>query len=280
MVKIEKHNKIAGLRPWHWLVLITILGAALRLYLVFTAQGINSDAHRYALTAQKMANEGLLAGMRGDFLWPFFPVNRNLILYPFLGRLLLPLTGDAILSLRLVSALAGIALIPLIFFVTDRLFHRKDISLVAALLVAFHHEFARASASVFREVIMAFLVTLALYLAIRTFQDNNRWSYVWGALCGLILFLSFITRVEGIAAAAGCGALVLFMGQPLKWRRRIVICGLMAVVFLSFEIPWVMWMRHESGYWLLNQWQITKKADVGKCVERHFDVGDDDESVE
>ncbi len=256
--------------PGYILLGIIFAGAVVRLYLVFTAAGMNSDAFRYLRTAEKMADDGLIAGMRGDFVWPFYPVNRNLIVFPYLGRLLLPVTGNPILALRLVSALAGIGLIPLGYAIADRLFDKKGIALMTAVMLAFQSEFARASAAIYREVLMAFLVTCAFYLTLRIIQDDDRRSYVWAGVCGIVVFLGFATRVEMVAAAGACGAIILFLGYHLKWKKRIVTCCVIALLFLAFEIPWVLWMKKETGRWMANQWQVFKEMKAGECVKRHF----------
>jgi 4-amino-4-deoxy-L-arabinose transferase-like glycosyltransferase len=252
---------------------IIVLGAAVRLWMVFTAAGINSDAWRYALRAEKMAREGLLAGMRGEFLWPYYPLNRNLITYPFLGSLLVPFTGDAILSLRLVSAGAGVGLVPLGYAITKRLFDKEGIALVAALLLAVHSEFARASASVYREVLAAFVVTLAFYLVLRA-REGGRDAYSYAGGCGLVLFLAFVTRPETLVAAAGCGLLLLFLGEPALWRERIKASAVMALAFVLLEVPYVLWMHRETGLWMVNQWQITRKVDEDECWRRHLQAGE------
>lgn len=251
---------------------IIVLAAGVRLWMVFAAAGISSDAWRYALTAEKMAEEGLLAGMRGEFLWPYYPLNRNLITYPFLGSVLLPFTGDAILSLRLVSAAAGVGLVPLAYAIAKRLFDREGIALVAALLLAVHSEFARASAAVYREVLMAFLVALAFYLVLRLLQEPGR-TFRNAALCGVVLFLAFVTRPEAVAAVVGCGVIALFRGGQLPWKKRVVACAVMALGFLMLEVPYVMWMKKQSGMWLANQWQIQKELSEGDTFERHLRAG-------
>lgn len=254
---------------------IIVLAAVVRLWMAFTAEGINSDAWRYALSAEKMAKEGLLAGMRGDFLWPYYPLNRNLILYPLLGGFLLPFTGDAILSLRLVSAAAGIALVPLSYAITKRLFDREGIALVAGLLLAVHSEFARASAAVYREVFTAFVLALAFYLVLRATEDRRN-MFGWAVASGLVLFLAFVTRPETIVAAPACGTVVLFWGSPLSWEKRLASCMVMALTFFMLEIPYVLWMKKHSGYWVTNQWEITRKLDQRECLERRLrkDIGE------
>ncbi|MBS3763321.1 MAG: ArnT family glycosyltransferase [Candidatus Brocadiia bacterium] len=270
MPEEQNDNQGSILTARYALWVIVALAAGLRLYLVFTAQGINSDAWRYAETARKMASDGLLAGMRGDFLWPYYPLNPHLFFFPFLGSILLHVTGDAVLSLRLVSAAAGVGLVPLGYAIARRLLEKEGIGLMAALFLAVHSEFARASASVYREVLVAFLIAFALYLVLRVIQEEDR-KYLSVALAGAILFLAFATRVEAIVAAIGCGLVILFLAGSINWKKRIALCAVMSTVFLALEIPYILWMRKESGLWLVNQWQISREAKAGEFIEKRIE---------
>lgn len=272
MNSIEKKTDTWPIQPVYLLLFITLMGATLRLYMVFTAAGMNSDAWIYGLTVRKMWNEGMVAGMRGDFFWPYRPINRQNMLYPFISSWFMPITGDALLSLRLTSALAAIGLIPLAYAIADRLFDRKGIALMAALLLAIHSEFARASAAVYREVLMAFLVTLALYCVIRIIQDNNNWSYLWAALCGTVIFSAVLTRPEAPAFFGACCLIVLFLGRPLPWKKRICTLFAMGIVFCMLEAPLVLWMHRETGVWAWSQWDAARKLSSSIHLKRHFEA--------
>lgn len=240
------------------LIVILLIGAVLRVWLVFTAAGINSDAFKYALTAQRMAESGVVSGMRSDFFWPYYSVNRRLVVYPFLGSLVYRLTGDAILSLRLVSAAAGIALIWVVYAIAKELFEKEQIALFAAALVAFHSEFAQASASVYREVLMALLIAFAFLLLLWTLRKERRWPLL-AFLTGLVLFASFLTRPDGVAAALALGLIALFVAPGIAWKKRIIVCAVMGLTFCALEVPYALWLHRASGYWLVNQWQIQRK---------------------
>mgnify|MGYP002338702254 CR=1 FL=1 len=211
-----------------------------------------------------------MAGMRGDFLWPYYPVNRNLILFPYLGSLLLPVTGNAILCLRIVSLLAGVGLVPLGYAVTNRLLGNKCIATLAALLLAVHSEFARTSVAVFREVLMAFVVTFAFYLVLRIIQADA-YPYLCAVGAGIVLFLGFVNRPEGGIVAPLCGLIVLFVGYAGGWRKRIKLCMAMALGFLALQAPYTLWMKNETGMWLLNQWQVQTRLNESSTFKAYVD---------
>lgn len=251
------------------LLAILLVGAAVRLFLVFTAAGINNDGFKYVSTARQIADGGIVAGMEGDYFWPYFPVNRQLVFYPFLGSLVNCALGDMVMSLRLVSALAGIGLIWLGYAISKELFNKETVGLLAAGLLAVHPEFTEASAAVYREVLMAFLLMLAFLFFLWTVRGRERWP-LWAVITGLTLFAAFMTRPDAAAAAAAMGLIALFVAPALKWRRRIVICTLMGLAFMAFEVPYVLWMKQKTGYWMATQWQIENKIPRPEAARRHL----------
>jgi 4-amino-4-deoxy-L-arabinose transferase-like glycosyltransferase len=257
-------------RPGRILALIVIVGAALRIYLVATAAGVNNDAFKYAQIAGAMADHGLVAGLEGDYFWPYFPVNRQLIAYPLAGAMVNCVVGDMILSLRLVSMLCGIGLIGAVFAVARELIDREDVALLSAGLVAFHPEFARASAAVYREVPMAFLLTVAVLFFLWSLREEDRYWAGWATAAGAVFFLSFMTRPDGLAAATALGLVCLLGFRGLSWQRRALICLLMGAVFIALEIPYVSWIKHKTGYWMINQWQIQNKLRPPESARQHL----------
>ena len=241
------------------LVLILIVGGVLRLGLVFTAQGINADAFKYALTAERMAQKGMVAGLRGDFFYPHNKLNQRLVVYAYLGSLLYRITGRAILALRLVSALAGIALIAVVYVLCRELFEQEGIALFSAGLVALQAEFLRASASVYREVLMGLFVAGGQLLVLWSLRREKTW-WLFAVGAGLAAFVSFLTRPEGIVLWGCLGLIALLPLSKASWRRRLSVCALLGVVFLACQVPYTLWMKSETGYWMLNQWQIERQT--------------------
>lgn len=240
-------------------LLILIVGAALRIYLVGTAAGINNDAFKYARIARAMTERGVVAGIDGDYFWPYFPVNRQLIAYSLAGSMVNCVMGDMILSLRIVSMLSGIGLIWVVYHICRELVPEEKIALLSAGLVALHPEFTRASAAVYREVPMAFLLALALLLLLWCLRRKGGVWVKWALLTGLVLFTAFMTRPDGAAAAAALGVIALLGARNVPWKRRIAVCLLMGGVFLALEIPYALHVRRKSGHWMINQWQIQNK---------------------
>jgi len=245
----------------YWLVLIVTVGGGLRLWLAVTAQGLNSDGPLYALVARRMAEAGVLEGMKGDYLWPYYPVNCRLVTYPFLGSLVYRVVGDEVLALRLVSVMSGTAVIVVTFALARLAFDNWGAALAGAGLVAIEPEAVRASAAVYRESLATFLALLALLLLLHLLKKpRRRWLHL-SMLLGAALFAGFLTRVEfAIIAAVLC--VIAGLHPRLELKRRVGIPLVVFVTFCALEAPYYVWLRRTTGHNIVNQWQIILQPEV------------------
>lgn len=252
------------------LLIIIILAAAQLLSLVFTAAGLNSDAYQYIAVTHRMAEDGILEGLRGDYFWPHYPVHARLAMYPLISSFLYRIIGDTVLSLRLVSALSGIALIPIGYLIVMELFKNAPLAIMSAALIGFLPKFTKTSVSIYRESLMALLLGVAFLFLLWAMRQKKPWP-LWSVLVGLLTFAAFLTRPDGGAAAVAFGIiLILLAPKALKMKRRLVICLLMAVTFIVLQAPYMIWMKRETGYWMFNQWQIHHHMSQSESAWRHF----------
>ena len=251
----------------HKLIAIVIVGAAIRMWLVFGAQGISSDAYLYALVARRMAEHGLADGLKGHYVWPYAPVNTRLVVYPFLGSILIRLVGDAVLALRLVSVFSGIGLIALTFLTAKEIFRNEHAALLSAAVVGLEPGFTRASASVYREVTAAFFILLAFYLLLRCVRRERSWP-AHAILAGLTLFVAFLTRPEAaILLVTFCA--VTFLLAP-GWKKRLLIPLIICLTFALLELPYSLWLKKTTGLTMFSQWQAHYMYDEEHAVERYL----------
>ena len=260
-------ESVADIR-WLLLAVILLLGGGVRIWLCLSATGLNSDGFLYARVAQRMAEAGVLEGMKGHYVWPYYPVNCRLVSYPLLGCLLYHLTGDVVLSLRLVSALSGTALIALTYLVGKEVFGAEGPALAGAAVLGFEPEFVRASASVYREPLAALLFMGALLLLLRLLRDPDRWA--WRAPpVAAVLFMGFLTRPEFALVAAVVVTTPLWW-PGVEWRKRVLLPGLLLASLALLELPYALWLRSSTGHLLFNQWQVHRLPEVQQTtpVER------------
>lgn len=266
---------MAGWRTYA-LILMILAGAGVRAWLVCTAAGINSDGPEYARVAQRMAERGVAEGMLGDYLWPYNTVNTRLLIYPFLGSLLYRVTGDPVLSLRMVSAACGVALIPLAYLIGLELLSSARAALAAAFVVGFEPGFARASAAVYREVTAAFWALLAFYMFLRLLRDDAHRPW-WAAGVGAAVFLGFMTRVDVLLLLIPFCFVVAWRTRG-PWRRRLGLPLIMCLVFATLELPYYLWLYRTTGHHIFSAWQIHLVEPPHEAATRFLEsrsLGDD-----
>jgi len=260
----------------HELTIVLVLAAVVRAVLIATAVAVGGDGPEYCWTALRMVDRGLLAGMKGEFLYPFFSVNRRLPMYPFLGALVYRLVGDMVLAMRLVSAIAGLGAVALAYGVARELFRERTVAGFAAGLVALHPVLARGSAEVLREVLTGFFLLLALYLLLLSLRGRRLWP-VLAVLVGAVGFFAFMTRVEA-AVLMPLFCVVPFAQAGLTLRRRLAIASCVFIGFWVLEAPYVLWLRQQTGRLLPSQALIQKIEDSDHTMDRKL-FGESDEGI-
>jgi len=260
----------------HELTVILVAAIVIRMILALTAVALGSDGSEYCWTAQTMFEKGVFAGMKGDFLYPFYSVNRRLPIYPFLGSLLYGVVGDLVLALQLVSVILGVGAVVLAYAVARELFEPRQIAVFAAGIVALHPVLARGSAEVLREVPGGFFILLALYLLLLSIRSERFWLLL-ALLAGIVGFTAFLTRMETAVLMPLLCILPFAKGKMgLHKKAAIAIC-----VFLGFwalELPYVIWLHKHTGHLMLSQGMIEKVEDQAASIDRRL-FGTVDEGV-
>lgn len=265
-------DRLAGILR-HDLARILVLAAALRVALVVTAFSVGNDGADYCWMAQKMAAEGVAAGMEGDFLFPFHAVNPRLPVYPLLGSLVYRATGNVELSLRLVSAVLGLGSVALAWVLARQLFEPPRVATLAAGLAAIHPVLVRSSAEVMRESTTGFLIISALVLLLLSLRLRKWWPLA-AIAAGILLFAAFLTRIEsGVALAVFC-VLPLFKAG-LSIRRKASVAACVLVAFCALEAPYWAWLAKRTGHpMMFNQAVIRAYEDPRETVTKKL-VGDE-----
>ncbi len=197
-----------------WIVAgLTLLAALLR----FATLGVQSYHHDEIVTAGRILGGSFGHAMDGvDFSESAPP------LYYALAWLWTQLWGTGEWGLRSLSALAGVATVPVAYLVALELRGRRA-GLVAAALVAVNPMLLWYSQEARAYALFALLCTISLLYCVRTLRDGRRRDFVvWGVVSGLALATHYFA-VFPLAAEA------LWM---LRRRRRESLTGI-AIVGLS-----------------------------------------------
>ncbi|MBK5219336.1 MAG: glycosyltransferase family 39 protein [Thermoleophilia bacterium] len=180
-----------------WIVVgLTAVGALLR----FATLGIQSYHHDEVVTASRI--------LRGDFSHAMNAVGFSESappLYYALAWFWTQLTGTGEVGLRSLSALAGVATIPVAFLIGAELRGRRT-GLLAAALVAVNPMMLWYSQEARAYALLTLLCALSLLFCLRALRNGQRRDYVlWGLASGLALathyFAVFPILVEAIVLA-------------------------------------------------------------------------------
>jgi len=240
------------------------LAAATRLWLLLGAAAVGRDAAKWYLPQALAFSEGRL----DEAFVPGIPP-----LYPVLGGSLARAIGDVETACRLVSLLAGLAAVVLVFRLTLRLFDRFS-ALLAAALMALHPYQCRFGASVGPDTLGVALL-LAAALGLVHYLSQPRFGRA--ALVGVALSLLALARPEGFAYA---GVVLLLMAlwpvtdrarfQPIRFAH----VGLLAAVALLLCLPRLWWVHQQTGEWVLDTRQTSVAAKIWQAIaDRSFGIG-------
>ncbi len=221
------------------LALITLAAALVRVPGFLNHPVVLTEGTTYVTIARNLLAGHGYVGILGE-VEPFAPP-----LYPLLIALVAALSGDALGSARLISLLAGVALVPASFLLAAWLFDRRA-GLWAALLVAGAPLLIEYSSLEWSETLYALLLVLGLAWGWRTIQSGQARHAL---IAGLCLGLAYLTRVEGALALALVAAWLTLRRwaapRPTArrdgraWGRQMVaLVGAFALV----AAPYVLWL--------------------------------------
>jgi 4-amino-4-deoxy-L-arabinose transferase-like glycosyltransferase len=189
-------------------------------------------------------------------------------IYPLLIGLAAPLAGSEEAAARLVSVVAGVALVGAVVGLARRVFDER-IALLSGALAACHPLLVALSSSTYSEGLFLALSTGCTLAAVRTME---RPTAARAALVGVLAGLAYLTRPEGIALAAAFGGLVLLAG----WVRRrtfapsllhagavIAVAGLVAAPYVAHLSRIAGGFRWEGKSWTNNAITLRLRQGLG-----------------
>lgn len=246
-------------------VLLLLIGISfgLRLYAVLMAQGIANDSAAYGFIARDFLKGHFIKGLSSPAP-PF---------YPFLIFLFSPGTLHVEIIGRLLSLFFGtLTTIPLFYLVKEAI--GKKEAIFSAFLYAFHPYLVTYSGMLLTEATYWGLLVLSVYFFWTGLKKQKLGRM---ALSGVFLGLAYLTKPEGL------GYLLVYLiwiivdgGLRKKWFKIFILSGVLALSVLIFVVPYVLYIRQETGQWL-----ISKKA-VGaqsQFLKKNAGEGDSSKDV-
>jgi 4-amino-4-deoxy-L-arabinose transferase-like glycosyltransferase len=235
----------------------TLIGLALRLFLVFRAPGIVDDSRLYADIAKNWLHSGVYGITNSGVVMPTFS---RLPGYPaFLAAIFAFFGSDNFKAVMLVQVLFDLATCYLVADMSRRLFADRAAK-VAFFLAAVCPFLANYAASALSEALEIFFTALALDLALSGLGVGGAPKRPWATwlVCGFSVGAGILLRPDGGILLAAIGGYLLWplfrkmaetnraTASPLRLApQRLIIAGLLlGIGALAPLIPWTLRNLH------------------------------------
>ena len=238
----QGRDRFLGLTPQQALFAVVLVSLTLRMVCAIWFRGmIDGEGAEYARLAQNLLAGVGYVGIATPGEQLFFPP-----LFPILIAGLTFVTGDAEVSTRMLSVVAGSLTVIPVYLIARRLYGGR-VAILAAALTGLHPFLVQFSSTGFSESTYLALVLTAIYMAICAIDaPTPRNLFVMGLLFGL----AYLVRQEAFAYALigsiFAGLQIWFQGH----RRAPRLAGL-TLVALGFALlagPYIGWLSVESGH--------------------------------
>ncbi|MCO6509531.1 MAG: glycosyltransferase family 39 protein [Aridibacter famidurans] len=223
-----------------FLTVSAVVAFLVRLFMIPADAAVTSDGAYYATLGEKLLSSDFGNGFSA--YWPPF--------YPFLIGLFSFVSPDSEFAGRLVSILAGTALIfPVFVLIRD--FYGPRAAVLGVILTIFHPFLVEASGWVLAESLYILLLTAGLLMSWRSLQSGKPLLFFSS---GLLFGLAYLTKPEAVAYV---GLVIVFVAiaKVFRWETQLRTLGkgyaLFLAGFLIFLIPYVLVIHQMTGNWTL-----------------------------
>lgn len=229
------------------LFLVTVFGFILR-YINITSYNIYSDSYEYMLVAKNLVEhysvDGHL-GQTGMYWGPLFynRIGFGLFLAPFYW-----LTRNLELSTHILVFTAGILAIPLIYLLAVKIFKKREIGLIAALLLSVSFSSVMLSGFIMANSLIVLFIILSLLFFYQA-QEKNRWQ--WYVLFGIVLALTFFLRVELLITLP---AFIILIILKEKFGKSLLVFLLAFLGTIGLSILKVYFFLVNPSVWRQSQY--------------------------
>ncbi len=222
-----------GRKEWHSLLAILVFASLLRILGIGFESFWNDELSSLHRSSYETLGEVVELGVIPDV----HPPGYQILLY-FVERWV----GNDETALRLPSAIAGIATVLIVYLLGMKLFNRRVAFLASAMMsVSPAHIWLSQEARPYS--ILIFLTTLAVYLLIRYWKnDNDRVSLM---ILSLVFVLLEYLHYFGLLVCALAGSWLLFHSLRTK-RNRAAVLLCLALPVMAY-LPWIPIMAEQSG---------------------------------
>lgn len=235
---------------WGSILLITVIGAALRCYRL----GDQSVWLDEFLSVAMLPAES--AGGTVRLLSLYFPEHAQCPVFYATLHHWARLVGTSLVELRLLPVILGVATIPMVYLFARHLFVYR-VALVAALCYALSPQHVWHAQELRQYCLSVPLVILALYTLLRALEERRMHWWVLNLAINLLLVWTHALHVF-VLLVQGLYMLVLY--REMFWRMTV-----WGTVQLALLMPWTYWLL--SGPY---RYSIPGGADFGEVFNNLF----------
>jgi len=198
---------------YSWLLLVIYI--ITRLFLININFAEIGDSNNFLLLADQI-NKGI------------FPAFTNrLPMYPLLLSVGIRFM-DGYLWGRILSLLFSIGIFIMLYKITNLLFDRREIAVLACALTALNPIFTHDSLRVYSEVVLVFFVLCSFYFF---FRENERLDFIY---IGIFTILAVMTRFEGFML------LPVFLISYALRRKWMKLVYYLLICIVPFVVIWIL----------------------------------------
>lgn len=236
---------------------IVLLGAVFRLYLLDTLPSdmFNDLAYNYQATERILGGQWMIYDTG-------FPGREPLLFY--LTALLAHVSGLNFYTLKLVTALVGIATVPVVYLL-GREMANDAVGLVAALFLAVAKWHVLISRVGFRGILNPLVTALVLLFLVRGLKRGRRSDFLWaGAFLGLAPYTYTAALALVPATLLGLALYALAGHARHLWRlRRSLLLGALVALLVALPMLRYMLLDGRENFWFR---PLTRVAETEKAL--------------
>jgi hypothetical protein len=227
-------------RFFAWLAGIAAVGLAVRVATVMAwfrhqSLGLGDPYYYYGQAQALVRGEGFLDPFTLKFTGRHIAAADHPPLYSLYLALFDKLGLDSLTQARLVTCIIGVGTV-VVIGVTARRMAGDRAGLLAAGIAALFPPLWMADGTLVAEGLYAFLIAVALYLALRLVDSHTLW---WAGVLGVVIGLAALSRAEGIVFVVLLAWPAAALARAVPWRRRIGFAALATLAALVTIAPWV-----------------------------------------
>lgn len=231
------------------LVLIVVAATVLRLWKL-GSQSLWFDEY---LTTQDVSHS--LGGMLFSTLGP---VEGTPPLYFILTWGWVRVLGDGDTAIRLLSAIVGIATVPMVYAVARELRQSRRVARVAALLVAVNPMLVWFSQEARAYALLVFLASVALFFCVRAQNDDRTSDFVWWGLASAAAVSTHYFAIYLMVPEA----VWLLLARRRRWGK--VALGFVPLAVVAVPLATLAWSQRGKRNWIADYPLTQRLAETGR----------------